>query len=211
MDSVVRSVKMENYESPKFRQLIITAKELFMRYGMRRVSVEEICRTAHVSKMTFYKHFSNKVDLTKYLIRQMVVENMAQYRNIMDQDIPFSEKVRKTIEMKLKQSRDVSREYFHDLTQTQKPQIAEFLARKRQEALQEVLIDYLKAQKRGDIRKDIKPEFILYFLNHIIEMVADERLVKLYDAPEELIGELTKFFFYGILPREKKVTAKDEA
>ena len=201
---------MENIENPKLKQLVDTAKALFMRYGMRRVSVEEICQTAHVSKMTFYKHFSNKVALTRYLISQMISENMAKYRDIMDQNIPFPEKVEKTIEMKLQQSRDVSQEYFYDVTQPD-PQIAEFIAQKRQAALQEVLRDYLKAQKRGDVRKDIKPEFILYFLNHIVEMIADERLVKLYDSPEKLIMELTKFFFYGILPRDGQTKAEAEA
>ena len=193
---------MEKIDNPKFQQLVTTSKELFKRYGTRRVSVEEICRTAHVSKMTFYKHFSNKVDLVKYLICQMISENMAQYRSIMDEDIPFSEKVEKTIEMKLEQSKDVGQEYFHDLTQNPDPEIANLLARKRQEAFHQVLSDYLKAQNQGDIRQDMKPEFILYFLNHIVEMVADDRLVKLYDSPEKLIMELTKFFFYGILPRE---------
>ena len=204
---------MEKIENPKLQQLVNTAQELFVRHGMRRVSIEEICRTANVSKMTFYKYFPNKIGLTKYLINELVSENMEQYRSIMDQDIPFSEKVEKTIEMKLQQSKDVSQEYFHDVTQNPVPEIAEFIMRKRQEALQEVLSDYLKAQRQGNIRKDMKPEFILYFLNHITEMIADEKLVNLYDTPEELIAELTRFFFYGILPRGEgmKAEAEDEA
>ena len=204
---------MEKIENPKLQQLVNTAKELFMRYGMRRVSIEEICRTANVSKMTFYKYFPNKVALTKYLISDLVSENMEKYRSIMDQDIPFPEKVERTIEMKLQQSKDVSQEYLRDVTQNPDPEIAEFIMRKRQEALQKVLSDYLKAQRQGNIRKDMKPEFILYFLNHIVEMIADEKLVNLYDTPEELIAELTRFFFYGILPRGEgmKDEAKDEA
>ena len=63
-----------------------------------------------------------------------------------------------------------------------------------------VLEDYLKAQKSGDVRPDIKPEFILYFLNYMFEMVRDEQLAKLYDSPQSLIMELVSFFFYGILP-----------
>ncbi|UCE18287.1 MAG: TetR/AcrR family transcriptional regulator [Gemmatimonadota bacterium] len=204
---------MEHIENPKLQQLVNTAQELFMRYGMRRVSIEEICRTAHVSKMTFYKHFSNKVDLTKFLINRIISESMARYRHIMDQDMPFPVKVEKTIEMKLSQARDVSQEYFHDMTQNPDPRIAEFIARKREEAFQEVLSDYLKAQKLGEIRRDINPEFILYFLNHIVEMISDERLVKLYDSPEKVIMELTKFFFFGILPRDggNKSEAENEA
>ena len=61
--------------------------------------------------------------------------------------------------------------------------------------------DLKAAQVQGDVRSEIKPEFILYFLNHIFEMVKDDRLLKLYDSPQALINELTRFFFYGILPR----------
>jgi AcrR family transcriptional regulator len=193
---------MDESKNPKIRQLLATARDLFMRYGLRRVTIEEICRTANVSKMTFYKHFRNKTDLTKHLIQQMVTENMARYREIMNQDIPFAAKVEKTIDMKLEQARDVSLEYFRDVTQISDPEIAEFVAEKRQEAFQEIFRDYTEAQEKGNIREDLKPEFILYFFNHIIEMIADERLVQLYGSPDELIMELTKFFFYGILPRQ---------
>ena len=193
---------MEVNTNPKCQQLLETARHLFKRYGMKRVTIEEICQTANVSKMTFYKFFKNKTDLARHLIDRMITENMSQYRAIMDQDIPFPEKVEKTIEMKLEQARDVSQEYFHDVTQAPDPQFAEFITGKQQEAFQEVLRDYLEAQKRGDLRKDMRPEFILYFLNHMVEMLTDERLVKLYDSPEDLIIELTKFFFYGIMPRE---------
>jgi AcrR family transcriptional regulator len=192
---------MENITNPRIQNLLKTARELFMRYGMKRVTIEEICREAGVSKMTFYKYFRNKNDLTKHLIQQMAAENMARYREIMNQDIPFSEKVVRIIEMKLEQTRSLSRDYFQDITRVSDPEMAEFIAEKRREALQEVFHDYTQSQKRGDIRKDMKPEFIIYFLNHIIEMMADERLIRTYDSPKDLISELTRFFFYGILPR----------
>ena len=49
----------------KIQQLVTTAQELFMRHGIRRVTVEEICSEANISKMTFYKYFKNKIELTK--------------------------------------------------------------------------------------------------------------------------------------------------
>ena len=59
-----------------------------------------------------------------------------------------------------------------------------------------------EAQKRGDIRKDLKPEFIMYFLNKMMELIQDEHLESLYPNPQDLIMELTNFFFYGIMPRD---------
>ena len=62
------------------------------------------------------------------------------------------------------------------------------------------------AQKKGDVRPDINPNFILYYLDKILEMAKDENLMRLYKSPPDLINELTRFFFYGILPRGKNST-----
>ena len=43
-----------------YQILFSTAKNLFFKFGLRRVSVEEICIKASVSKMTFYRNFNNK-------------------------------------------------------------------------------------------------------------------------------------------------------
>jgi hypothetical protein len=63
------------------------------------------------------------------------------------------------------------------------------------------LDDIREAQKTGEIRNDIKPEFMLYFLNNLTEMVTDQSLVGIYSNPEQMITEVMNFFFYGIMPR----------
>lgn len=193
----------EEAKSTKFQQLVTTATELFLRHGIRRVSVEEICHTANVSKMTFYKYFKNKVDLAKYAITQMVSEAIDKYRKLIDQDISYLDKVKQMVNMKMEQTDGFSRDSLGEFIQSTEPEIAELLHRVRQESFQLILRDFIEAQKKGDIRQDVKPEFILYFFNHMVEMISDEELVKLYDSPQALIMELTNFFFYGILPREQ--------
>ncbi|WP_372931944.1 TetR/AcrR family transcriptional regulator, partial [Mariniphaga sediminis] len=55
----------ENKKSKKYLEIMKTARELFWKHGFRRVTIQEICEKAGVSKMTFYKHFPNKIDLAK--------------------------------------------------------------------------------------------------------------------------------------------------
>ena len=188
-------------QNTKREQIFETARVLFWKFGIRRVSVEEICREANVSKMTFYKHFKNKTDLAKKVIDRMIEERTALYKEIMSRDIPFAEKIRLTVQQKIEQTTDLSRELFLDLNKYADPDFREFLDRKTAEGIRMILQDYLEAQRNGDVRPDIKPEFILYFLNHIITLVRDENLVHMYESPQDLIIELTNFFFYGILTR----------
>lgn len=184
----------------KMRQIIDTAKSLFWRYGMRRVSIEEICREAKVSKMTFYKYFSNKVELVKFILNQIVEDSVKEYKDLMSQNIPFEEKVRQSIQLKMKQTNKLSHEFYSDLHQNAPPDIRKHFEAMTQRSIQLIVDDYNQAQKDGNIRKDLKIEFILYFLNQIFKMANDPQLVALYESPQALIMEITNFFFYGILP-----------
>ena len=188
-----------NDENQKCQQLVATAQDLFMRFGIRRVTVEEICSEANVSKMTFYKFFKNKIELTKYLLNQIFSEQMDEYRKLMAQQVPFPEKVKQILQLKHKQTEMMSQEFFNDLLKNPNPEIAELLEKMNADTLNEVLKDLKTARENGDIRQDLKPEFILYFLNHMTEITKDENLLSLYRSPNELAMELTNFFFYGIL------------
>jgi len=188
----------------KRKTIIVVGRELFWKYGFKRVTIEEICTEAKVSKMTYYKFFANKMELIKTILDELFNESISAYREIMDSDIPFSEKITRQIEMKMEGTADMSTEFANDLLLHAEPEILELYKKKKDELLQMVFSDYTEAQKKGEIRKDVKPEFLIYFLNHIYEMLEDEKLVQIYKSPNELAMELIRFFFYGILDRNVK-------
>lgn len=195
--------KENSKKSRKFLSIVQTAQDLFFRFGMRRVTVEEICQESGVSKMTFYKYFENKTNLAVYILKETVKETESRYAAIMKKKVPFAQKVEETIHLKLEQNEKFSQEFFRELLNGEIPEVSKLLYEKVQENLHRVLKDYSEAQVTGDIRPDIKPEFILYILNKLSDMISDEELAKLYDSPRALTAELINFFFYGILNKEK--------
>ena len=66
--------------SQKREQLIQTGEALFIKHGMRRVTVEEICRQAGVSKPTFYKFFENNLNVSETSRKLFVHRNTLVYR-----------------------------------------------------------------------------------------------------------------------------------
>ena len=130
---------------------------------------------------------------------------MNSYEEIMHQDIAYSAKVEQIIRMKQNHARMVGQELFNDLYTHAPEEISQLLheigARHsfRQPGNAQPRDDFIKAQQEGFIRKDIRPDFIIYFLNHLIDMVSEETLTAMYDSTESLISELTRFFFYGIM------------
>ncbi|MCF8225263.1 MAG: TetR/AcrR family transcriptional regulator [Bacteroidales bacterium] len=189
--------------NPKKKQLLETGKSLFWKYGFKRVTIEEICAEANVSKMTYYKYFSNKMELVKAIMEKMLTNSMEKYKSIMNSDVPFTEKIEKQLQMKMEGTMDISSEFIDDLMIHGEPEMMEYMNEMTQKVLGIIYQDYVNAQRRGEIRKDVKPEFIIYFLNHLYDMIKDENLLKMYENPNEMAMELTRFFFYGIANRDK--------
>ncbi len=192
-------------QSVKFDSITGAAKKLFWKHGISRVTVEEICREAGVSKMTCYKYFKNKTAIAKYIIDDLTENAIAEYHEIYDRDIPYSEKVQKTIELKLRSSGEFSQELINDIYKSDDPELRGIIDTVMKKAMDLYLGDLKKAQKNGDIRSDIKPEFILYIINQMTETITDESLTALYPDPAHLIAEMMNHFFYGILSGKDKL------
>jgi len=192
----------------KIKQLTEAARELFWKFGIKRVSIEEICSTANVSKVTFYKYFENKTDIAIYLLDTVYKESLEIYRNLMSSDIPFEEKVRETIRLKFEGTRDLSDELVEDILGHPDDELKEYYADISGKILQEVVQGYAEAQKKGEVRKDLKVEFMLFFMGHMMELANDERLISIYGSSRDAVIELLNFFFYGIMPRNEDKRGK---
>ena len=178
--------------NPKINQIMGAAKDLFWKFGIRRVSIEEICSKANVSKVTFYKYFENKSDLAIFMLDQTYKESLQIYRGLMKSDIPFEEKVRETVRMKFEGTRDLSNELIDDILGHPDEYIKNFYGKIASEVLQEVVAGYAEAQKQGEVRNDIKVEFMLFFMGHMMELANDERLLQIYGSSRDVIIELVR-------------------
>ncbi|MEE4285567.1 MAG: TetR/AcrR family transcriptional regulator [Mariniphaga sp.] len=191
-------------ENPKYNDIVKTAHELFWKHGISRVTIEEICREANVSKMTFYKFFSNKLDLGKKVIDDIMGETIQKYRDIMNEDTSFQQKVKKQLKAKFDGTREISPELVNDIYSNKKLGLHKYWQKRANEITMEVMQDYKKAQDEGWIRKDLKIEFIFYFANKMSEFLSDSKLLAMYDSMQDLIMEVANLFFYGIFPHENE-------
>ncbi len=193
---------MSNLSNPKRDIILETGKALFWKFGYKRVTIEEICKEAGVSKMTYYKYFTNKIDLVKTIMDALLRVSLDKYNAIMASDIPYPEKVVKMIHLKKDQIEHMSSEFFKDYVQSGDPELISYLEQVSGESMQITMDGFRKAQENGDIRKDLKIEFIMYVMNHLTELAHEDTLLSMYDTPQDLVMEITNFLFYGILNRD---------
>jgi AcrR family transcriptional regulator len=188
----------------KVQALMDTARELFWKHGLKRVSVEEICNKADVSKMTFYRHFENKTDLAKAVYDDVIDGSLKKFKGIMsDESTTTEEKMEAMLNLKLEGTHEISREFLHDFYGSPELGLVDFINRRSQEIWQEMIRDFKTAQDKGWFRKDFKPEVFFIVSQKMADLISDEKLLALYDTPQDLIMELSKLFTYGIISHKK--------
>ncbi len=80
------------------KELIInTARDLFTKYGYKKVSMDEIANEANVTKKTIYSYFTDKDTLFMYFINEEIENVKNEFEIIEKKKIPFVEKVSTSI------------------------------------------------------------------------------------------------------------------
>jgi len=193
--------KSSTPQSPKFNQIVDTATELFMRFGVKRVTVEEICQTAKISKMTFYKCFKNKTDLAEYIIFSILDTGQKEFEQIINSGSSFEEKMNQFIKFKIHYAKQISKEFLIDfmhLSDNIHQRMIEY-----SEKNQLIFIQLIEeAQKMGEVRKDVSIIFINFMFNNFMELREDDRFLNLFGNVENITSDMLNFFFYGIMGKK---------
>jgi AcrR family transcriptional regulator len=188
--------------SKKYEDILKTARDLFWKYGFKRVSIEEICRKANASKMTFYRFFPNKTELARCVFDHEANRGVADFKAIMTENAAPAEKIKKIMLLKLNGTNDISHEFLMDFYNNPELGLKDHIEETTRRIWTEILEDFKRAQADGTFRKDFKPEFLLYLSQKIADMMNDEKIASLFNNPQDMIMELTSFFVYGISPHE---------
>ena len=187
----------------KYQDIIDAGKELIWKFGIKKVSIEEICKKAGTSRVTYYKYFPNKESLALELLKSEIEKSFIEFDEIMNSPLDFETKIEKIIQMKLRASKDISLELMHDIHDGDFKQLHEYIFRSTTRSIKVISEYFSEAQLKGEIRSDLKIEFIMYFLDQMQNMIYDEKLESLYNSPNDAIGEITSFFFYGVIGKKK--------
>jgi len=195
---------MKDYtKSKKYQAVLSTAQKLFWKHGFKRVSIEEICKEAEVSKMTFYKFFPNKIELAKIILYNIIKEATRQFLDIITSSCAFEEKIEQMIVMKMEGLKDISADFLNDIYKNPENTLLEYLTEYRQESM-DMFVNFMEeAKKDGLVRADIKIDFIIYQIDLLTQTVRDEKMLKLYQSTSDLVRESMQYLFYGLMPIKK--------
>lgn len=182
----------------KQRDIIGAGRRLFHRYGLKKVTIDDICAEAGASKMTFYKYFPNKLELAKYILDTLFIHWLDRFWEVMRSDADFSGKMHRFMELKIEASYETSADLILEMYRSEDPEVNGFMKEWYNRSIDETIKMFTYAQKQGWMRKDLKPKLLLALMNGMMPIFMDEKIRGLYDNPIQLTTEAVKFFLYGI-------------
>ncbi len=199
----MNKVTSDKKESPARRRMLASALALFRRYGLRKATVEDICREAGVSRMTFYRNFADKDEIAIEALGGYFAGRMDEAEAILAEPVPFEERLRKIFLLKAEGLRTAGEEMIRDVLGDRASAPGRYLGALFAEQTRRTREIFLSLQKKGEIRKDLHVDLIMYILEHAWNAFADEGLTASYQDKTRLYGELFQAIYYGILPARK--------
>ena len=193
--------KME--KSKKKESLIYSAKEIFRQHGFHKVSVDEICERAKVSKMTFYRHFEDKSTLIVAILDVHFKKIEVEFERILSEKVPFHEKFEKTLELNDLSRRELGLAFSEELGQSTDPKLAEAVKDLAKKFTQTNLRFIKEGQKEGFLNPQFRPEFIFFIVDKFNAMFRDPELTKIYPDFKQRVKNGLDFFYFGITTRKK--------
>ena len=184
----------------KKQQIKKAAFSLFNKYGIKKVSVEEICKSSATSKPTFYKFFPNKKHLAKTLIIELFNKRLNSYKKVILSDQNLEKQFKEFFKLKIKDSNLISRDFYNDLIQ--------YFPRddfaKQKEDIVTLFINQIKKKNTDNIQKvNVSIDFIIYMLkNDFFNIYINPSFTSMYKDLESATTELAHFISYGLFGKK---------
>ncbi|GAB3796249.1 TetR/AcrR family transcriptional regulator [Virgibacillus kimchii] len=190
----------ERRKELKKNSILKASLDLFMKYGVNKVSVAEIAKEANVSQVTIYNYFGSKDDLIQKVIIYYVDKVWAEYEELLDSDIPFPEKIKQITFQKGDVAGHINEDFFGYFMKEYASGNS-YIERFYQEKAFPRLIEFFnEGKKQGYIDPDVSNEAILVFIQMFTEYMRQKGTAQ---SILPLTEDLTKLFFYGIVGRNK--------
>jgi AcrR family transcriptional regulator len=155
----------------KFQEIIKSASRIFRKYGIKSVSMDDICNDIGISKKTLYDYFENKSQLVEHVIKAdnklifEVFENQSsRYENAIDALLAVSLQACKSIP-------EVTPAFSYDLKKYYPDLYEMHLNEKRKTAYDLIIRNAKQGIEQGYFRKELEVDAIARLYIQKIENV----------------------------------------
>lgn len=147
--------KMKNKD-----RILLGAQELFFKYGIKSITMDDIAKHLAISKKTIYKYFADKDEVVETMMIQLMKKNEAQFQNIVDESTNVVEEVFGMMKHMGMMFSQMNPNLFYDM-QKFHPNTWNLFKKFKEECIESMVIDSIeRGISQGLVRSDINSKIV---------------------------------------------------
>ncbi len=183
----------------KEREILLKVDSLFMRYGIKSVTMDDISRELGISKKTLYQYVENKSDLINKVIQEHLISEKEIISKICKESIDPIDEMLAIARYVALMLREMNPSIVYDL-QKYYSKSWEMMQSLHEDHIYEVIKRNIqKGIEEGLYRQNLNPEIIAKFYVGKSMILVDERIfpIRKYNR-EQLFLEFINYHIHGI-------------
>jgi TetR/AcrR family transcriptional regulator, cholesterol catabolism regulator len=184
-------------------KIIETAIALFLRSGIRAITMDDISREAGVSKRTIYENFKDKDDLLRNCLIVMDVEYTKEHEAVVQQSDNIIQIVFGLMKLGIKAFNQINPLFFDDLRRYHTKVWKEVYTISTEKQQTQTLTILRKGINQGVFRKEIDLEIVTILLREQLRIMPDKTIFPHDKFSQSVIFENVIInFFRGIATKK---------
>ena len=181
-------------------QLIHVATDLFLKYGIKSISMEDISRQMGISKKTLYSIIESKSDLVRMILERHLMQNERDLKSILDSSKDAIDEMLQMSTHILNFITHMSPSIIYDL-QKYHPQCWKMIQDDKETHVSTRIYNNLvRGQGEMLYRTDFNPAIITRLYINKATSITDQRVFPLIEFDRALLfKEITKYHLFGII------------
>jgi TetR/AcrR family transcriptional regulator, cholesterol catabolism regulator len=186
-------------------KLLKGADELFMKYGLRSVSMDDIARHLGVSKKTIYQHFADKDEVVVSVAKSLMAKQKDQFEVIASSSKNAVEEMVKISFCLKEDMKNINPSVLFDMQKYHQAAWNEWLNFKQKYIRQNIIRSLKKGIAEGYCRDDINLNILAVMRLEQVQMAFDNSIFPRdqFNIPE-VQAQLFDHFIYGVFTEKGK-------
>ncbi|MFZ5973248.1 MAG: TetR/AcrR family transcriptional regulator [Bacteroidota bacterium] len=186
-------------------KILTGARDLFLKYGIRSVSMDDIARQLAVSKKTIYQYFADKDEIVTQVAKMHLEDDRCEFdkvvsnaKNALDELVRMSAHLRK-------RTRELNPALLFDLQKFHNKAWNEWTAYRKSFVHTQIVRNLKQGIEEGLFREDLNPDILATMRIELVQLAfnTDVFAPQQYKLPDVHM-QLFDHFIYGLLTDKGK-------
>lgn len=181
-------------------KIIKDSKALFMKYGIKSVSMDDIAKQLGISKKTIYQYFSNKADLLSQVLQQHTSNEKCEFENIKEDSEDAIDEIVKMARYAIEQLKGLSPHTVYDLQKYYGDSYKAWEKFHRRYVFDLIKENMLRGIQEKLYRSDINADFIAKIYIEMINVLTDRDKFPMFDKHfDKLYLQFINYHLRGVV------------